>query len=277
METILVPTDFSATAKNAALYALKLADQLKIKKIILYNAYQAPPILTEATIPVMPMLDIDSLRDISNEGMKNFKNQILAECPVGVLIEDKTAFAVLSDEIKDITKDAGADLIVIGISGTSKMEEMMIGSTATSIMKHAEIPVIIIPEDVKSNHIKNILFACDYKKVLEPSTLQYLKKMLDATGAKLHVVNFYENKGEINSDKMHQQEVLVSQLENYQPKIHSIYNPDFVEGINAFVEEYSIDLVISVPKKHGFFEGIFKESHSKQLAFHSHVPMMFIH
>ena len=42
MRTILVPTDFSATAQNSAFYALGLAKELGASKLVLYNAYSMP-------------------------------------------------------------------------------------------------------------------------------------------------------------------------------------------------------------------------------------------
>ncbi len=66
-------------------------------------------------------------------------------------------------------------------------------------------------------------------------------------------------------------------LQEYNPQIHLENNDDFIEGINHFVDEYSIDLIITIPRKHKIFEGLFKERHTKKLAFHSHVPLMYIH
>ena len=50
-----------------------------------------------------------------------------------------------------------------------------------------------------------------------------------------------------------------------------------VKGINDFVTEHQINLVITIPKKHGLFDRLFKRSHTKHLAFHTHIPIMCIH
>ena len=61
MKTIIVPTDFSDTARNAALYAINLAKQLGCKKIILYNAYQTP-LVTDANMALIDAIDIEELK-----------------------------------------------------------------------------------------------------------------------------------------------------------------------------------------------------------------------
>lgn len=280
MKTILVPTDYSATAENAALYAIHLASQLQVKKIILYNAFQAPPVITEtAAMPTtaLPFFDVEDLRDISNTGMQRFKDSIQSFCPPGITIEQQTEFAALENDINEVCKNTDADLIVMGITATSKIEEVLIGSTAVSVVKNTKVPVIIVPSETPYTSIKNVMLACDYKKVVETTPLQPIKNILDATKAALYIVNVYENEKEITSNKTYQQELLHSLLKEYNPRFHFVYNENFITGINAFAEANNIDLIITIPKRHHFFEGLFKESHTKKLAFHSHIPLLYIH
>lgn len=280
MKTFLVPTDYSASAKNAALYAINLASQLRVERIILYNAYSSPPVITEHAI--MPtattqFLDVQTLRDISNTGMNHFEQSIKSFCPPGIKIEKQTEYASVENEIDNVCKRTNADLIVMGITGTSKIEEVLIGSTAISVVKNTKVPVIIVPSEAGYTLVKNVMLACDYKKVVETTPVQPIKIILDATKALLHVVNVYENDKEMASGKTYQQELLRSLLKEYSPRFHFINNENFMAAINDFVEANNIDLIITIPKKHSFLAALFKESHTKKLAFHSHVPLMYIH
>jgi nucleotide-binding universal stress UspA family protein len=277
MKTILVPTDYSEIAHNAAAYALKLSADLQATKIVFYNAYQAPPIITENTIPAMPLMDIETIRQVSEQGMKVFIEQFEQDNSAGVQIEHRTGFSILANDINDLCTEVGADLIVMGITGTSKIEEVLIGSTAVSVMKQTKVPVIIVPAEARYSAIKNVMFACDFKKVVETTPVIPIKTILDATKASLHVVNVYESDKEITSEKARQQELLQSLLKEYNPEFHFENNDNFIEGINGFVETHGIDLIITIPRKHRLFEGLFKERHTKKLAFHSHVPLMYIH
>ena len=277
MKTILVPTDFSEIARNAARYALKLATDLQAEKIVFYNACQAPPLMTENTIPAMPIMDIETIKNISEQGMKVFLEKMQQDNLTGIELEHRTSFSILANDINDLSKDVDAGLIVIGITGTSKIEEVLIGSTAISVVKQTKVPVIIVPADAKYTSIKNVMFACDFKRVVETTPLQPIKNILDATKASLHVVNVYESDKDITADKTFQQELLLSMLKEYNPEFHFENNEDFIEGINHFVESHSIDLIITIPRKHKMFEGLFRERHTKKLAFHSHVPLMYIH
>ena len=68
--------------------------------------------------------------------------------------------------------------------------------------------------------------------------------------------------------------VLDGLLKGYQPQYHFTENESFTAGINLFADNNQIDLVITMPKKHGFFDTLFKKSHTKRLAFHSHLPLV---
>jgi nucleotide-binding universal stress UspA family protein len=277
MKTILVPTDYSAVAKNAAIFAFNLAPQLKAEKIIFYNSYQSPPVLTENVAPAMPIMDIETIRTISDEGMKHFVQSVQSHCPAGVQVAQMAEYGVVASDIEEICKTTGAELIVMGITGTSKVEEVLIGSTATSVVRHTKVPTIIVPSDAKLTQVKNVLLATNLKKVVETTPVQPIKQFLDVTGAKLFVINIEEKDNDKISEKTYQKELLNSLLSEYNPQFYFENNHDFIAGINEFVRANNIDMIITIPGKHSFFEGLFKESHSKKLAFHSHVALMYVH
>lgn len=278
MQTILVPTDFSASAKNAAIYAINLAAQLKLQKIILYNAYLSPPVMNEpAGVPVIPVTDLETFKTISTDGLEQFTQSLKSICPSGVTLEQKSEFGDIVNDIDEICETTEADLVVLGITGTSKMEELLIGSTAVSVVKRTKVPVIIVPGEAQYASINNIMLACDFKNVAETIPVHAIKSILDATDAALHVLNVYEEVDEVSPDKAKQKELLQTLFQEYEPGFHFVKNEDFTAGINEFVTANSIDLIIAVPKKHGFLHTLFREGHAKKLAFHSKVPLMYIH
>ena len=51
---------------------------------------------------------------------------------------------------------------------------------------------------------------------------------------------------------------------------------DFLDAISNFAADHHIDLIVTVPRKHSFLSGLYKTSHTKKLAYHSHVPVVAI-
>ncbi len=274
MKTILVPTDFSDSAKNAADYAVALACDLKATRIILYNAYQAP-VSADPSMPAVQLFDIDVLKKSSEDGINNFRKELQSKCGDNVTIETKNEFQLLVSGIENICKSENIDVVVMGITGGSKMEEVLIGSNTISVAKHVDVPVIVVPKDAKYKSIQKVGLAFDFKKVIDTTPVTAIKKLLDHTKAELHVlhVSASESKAEENMDN----HMLDHLFTSYAPRYHFIHDTHFADAINNFADENGIDMIITIPKKHGLLEGLFKRSHAKALAFHSHIPMMMVH
>ncbi|MEI6087061.1 MAG: universal stress protein [Bacteroidota bacterium] len=275
MKTILVPTDFSNTARNAANYALALGNQIKATRIVLYNAFQAP-ISVDPMVPTVQLLDMDLMKKSSEEGLAQFKEELKKEAFGNIEMDTFSEYNVLTGGINDLAKAVAADFIVMGITGGGAVTETLIGSNAVSVSLHSTIPVIIVPPEATFKKINHVLLACDFKQVLETTPVRPLKLLLENTGAALHILHV-NTSSEKAIDVSFESMVLDSLLKTNNPQYHFVENESFTDGINQFADNNNIDLVITIPKKHGFFDSIFKKSHTKRLAFHSHLPLMVMH
>ncbi len=277
MNTILIPTDFSETAKNAARYAIKLAESLDVKKIIIYNAYQKP-VSGDPMMDAVELYDIQSFKKISEEGLLQFKNGLQAFCDPGIELTTISEFNILSSGVNEVCEENKVDLIVMGITGGgSGIEERLIGSNTIQIAKHTLVPVIIIPSEASFKPLNNIVLACDFKNVVETTPVDALKNILNATEARLFVLHVDQTNKPPSQETRFESLLLDTLLQGYHPEYHFISNPDFVDGINQFAVEKQADLIVAIPKKHGLFEGLFHRSNTKKLAFHTHVPLMVVH
>lgn len=280
MKNILVPVDFSEPAKHAARYAIALAEHLNAERIILYNAYQQPmpadPLLIEPTMNAMEVFNVSDLGEISRDHLQRFKKEIQSDAPASLQIEVIGEFNELTEGIQEICKAHQIDLVVTGITVGDKFTETLVGSHALDIAKQVTTPVLVVPQEAAYKSIQNILFACDYKQVAKTTPVLPLQKIITETGANLHVIHVKE------TDKKEEalaagSATLKQLLGNISPQFHEVQNFNFAEAINTFVAQHDINLLVAIPKKHGFFDGLFRKSHIKTLAFHTHVPLLLMH
>ena len=276
METILVPTDFSPTAKNAAMYALKLAGQLGVKKIILYHSYEIP-VTVDPITPGIQMLDIESLKQNSAQALDNFVLQIKAFAN-DTEIETINEYGALADGLDEVCAKTNAGLVVMGITGGGKLEEKLIGSNALSVARHTKTPVIIVPAKTSFTRISSVMLASDFDKEDTTIPVTIVRNILEETKAKLYVLHVEESGDEDgvsgSSPVTGENHALHPLLAGLHPEYYIAKNKNFVEAVNTFAASKEIDLVITISRNHGFFESLFKESHTKMLAFHSTVPVM---
>ncbi len=280
MKHILVPVDFSEPSKHATRYAIALAEHLKAEKIILYNAYQQPmpadPLLTEPTLNAMEVYNVAELGEISREHLQRFKNEIQNELTGSLQIEVVGEFNDLIEGIQEVCAAQQIDLVITGINVSDKLTETLVGSRSIDIAKNITTPVLIVPHEADYKPVQKILFACDYKQVAKTTPVQPIEQMVFQTGAELHVLHINEtDKKDI--ELTGEMATLKELLQEVSPQYHTLQEANFVMAINAFIEQNNIDLVIAIPKKHSFFEGLFRKSHVKTLAFHTHVPLMLVH
>ncbi len=279
MESILIPTDFSPTARNAAFYALKLAKQIGVKKLVLYHSYEIP-VTMDPLAPGIEMYDIDSLKEESELSIEKFKLELKAFAG-NIKIDTVNEFGALTAGLDEVCEDVNAELIVMGITGGGFIEEKLIGSGAVSVSKHTSTPVIIVPATTPFLKIEKIVLLCDFDKADKTIPVEQVKQIVSETNAKLYVLNVEENADEndINfpSNEMGESYAVHTMLRELDPEYHFSRNRNYIDAINDFALENMIDLIITVPKQHNFFEGLFTSGHTKSLAFHSNVPLMVVH
>ncbi|HRH60704.1 MAG TPA: universal stress protein [Chitinophagaceae bacterium] len=276
MENILVPIDFSATAKNAAHYAIEFAKQMQAKKIILYNAYQTPPAV-DVNMAVVETIDVAALKEISEKQMEDFRMTLYPFCAKGMELTTICEYGYLRSNVNEVCHETKTDIIVMGVTGAGKVTESIMGSTAVDVARASEVPVIIVPPGASYTKIEEVMLACDFKKVVETTPVGPLKKILDETHAKLFVLNVDHAQRNFKPDTPFESLMLDTLLHGYNPEYIFKDSENFVEAINETALEKQVDLIITIPKKMGWFDHIFHRSHTKQLAFHSHVPIMVMH
>jgi nucleotide-binding universal stress UspA family protein len=276
MKTIIVPTDFSATAYNAARYALELAAQIGTSRILLYHAYEL--IVPVPDLPTsIPVIDPKELKEASLQGLGKMKLDLEAYVPAGAVLDIRAENNLLAANIDEVAKEEMADVIIMGITGGGQIEEIMMGSNTIDVVKHTNFPVIIVPGEVTFKPVNKILFACDFKKVGTSTPIAPLKKLLDIFHAELHVLNIDRDGKGLGADIPLESLLLDTLLEGYHPIYHFIDHDNIVEGIMDFADKIQADLILTIPRKHGLFEGLFRRSRTAKLAFHTHIPMLAIH
>jgi nucleotide-binding universal stress UspA family protein len=276
MKTIIVATDFSPIAQNAAYYAIAYLQQNGGGRLLVYHAYQIP-VTPDPITPMVQMADVDTMQQSVEDNMHFFRTQLDNYPQQGISIETFTELNDLSDGLNALAALHQADVIIMGITGVGKLEETLIGSSAVAVARAATTPVWIIPAGVQYKPFKNILFACDLKQIIETTPVQAIQNLVQQSNATLHVVHVSQTTDAYSTNTEHEIKMLNGLLQNLQPEYHFINSDDFVQAINDFADTHAIDLIVSIPKKHGFFEKLFNRSHVKMLAYHTHVPLMEVH
>jgi nucleotide-binding universal stress UspA family protein len=274
MKTFLVPTDFSETSKNAARYAAHIARQYQDIHIILYNVSDEIAAGTDGT----PLADDDHSRhkimELALESIKIDLSKI-TQTQISCVAEEGTN---LVDSIDRFARHNAVDMIIMGITGSTRLEQIFMGSNTLKMVDRGTCPVMIVPPFALYKGIQDVMLTTDFKDVDRTMPVKPIQRVLDLFRANLHVVNVdHEHYVEVTEEYKGERAKLENILSGYNPQFYFIRMYDFMDAVNQFVEDKEIDLIITVPKKHSFLTGIFRSSYTKKLAYHSHVPIIAVH
>jgi len=269
MKTFLVPVDFSATSINAVEYAMALTKGISEVEIILYNVYSS--------------LIFAALSDDEDGSRKKVTDTELNTLKDTLTFAENQHVSVVSEEgnfIESIEKyviSNHIDMVILGMTGSSRIAQVFMGTNTLNIIRHINCPVMIIPPEAKFTGIKNVLFTSDFQDVARTTPFDSLKKILDIFKPKLSILNVdSEHYIELTDEFKKERETMEEKLGIYNPEFSFLRSYDFLDGISQFVEAKEIDTIITVPKRHSILSQLFKTSHTKKLAYHSHVPIITI-
>ena len=274
MKKFLVPTDFSETSKNAARYAVELAQDDPQTTIILYNIYDklAPgsdgSLLTESD---------EDRKKVLNQALLNLEIELheISTVRIEYVAEDGNS---LVESIERYVRYNGINVVIMGITGATRLEQVFFGSNALNMARQGVCPVIIVPPKAQFKKIKNVMLLSDFKNVKSTTPVAQIKQILDIFKPNLHIVNVdSEHHVQLTEEYKIERDWLDKTFSDYKPEFYFIRMYDFLDAANTFTSDHNIDLIVTVPRKHSFLTGLYKTSHTKKLAYHSHIPVAAIH
>ena len=272
MKTIVVPVDFSETSINAVRYAAQLSLQIKAK-VMMLHAYQYP--LVHPLEDGLELTD-EGVKEINLKELARVKRVVETEFPLAKL-EYLIINGNLSGVINVFAENFRTDLIVMGLSGAGKVKELLIGSNTLDVAANTKIPVIIVPEECKFKRLNKIALATDFRDVVENIPDKQIKSLLEVTGARLSIVNVDYQHEYASVDTPFQSGLVAAMFGSYEPQYHFVQDYNIQEGLSRYVEENEVDLLVAVPHKHGLLHKLFIPSHTRQIVFHSKIPVMVVH
>ena len=272
MKKILVPVDFSELSENATNYAVELAKRTKAE-LILINVFYVPVFAYDAAmmLPTAHELERESIQNL-----EKLKKSIL-KMNDHLKVRYYYTQGIPVDEINIYAIQEEIDLIVIGAQGTGYLEERIFGSTATTLIRSGVASILVINKHVKFREPEKIVLAVDYAETDNNSVLKTLKQLIATFDSHLFVLNVFSESYVPPSDEVEESFHLAHALK-YVPHTFSIAeHNEVVTGIKEFVKQQGIHMVAMIARSHSLLSRIFHEPYTKEMAFHSEVPLLVLH
>ncbi|MFN3839910.1 MAG: universal stress protein [Cyclobacteriaceae bacterium] len=182
MKKILVPTDFSECANQAARLAMDLGKKLGAWVYFLH-------ISPEPTVKSAVHSDFEL--ETHHQEVSNAKAQLDEWVRVGET-SGITCFPILvfdngSEKIENYVKPYSIDLIVMGSHGAKGIRKLILGSNAHRVIRQADIPVLVVKRMDDAFTIRSLLFASTFRHDITTG-FSWIAGFAIGIKAKLHIL-----------------------------------------------------------------------------------------
>jgi nucleotide-binding universal stress UspA family protein len=279
MKNILVPTDFSENAWNAARYAITLYEK---EACVFYflNAY-TPAIASSRFMAasIEGGLLENGAQLSSKRGLQNFVERVSNHFDNPKHhFETISSFSFLVDEIKTAIEEHNIDLVVMGTKGASGIEEVFMGSNTVRIIKSVKTcPVLAVPQNFEFITPTEIAFATDFNRFYTKSELQPLLEMANAFEATIRIVHVQHKIMALTELQQFNLNMLRKYLGKAKHYVHTVSELNSIStSLEVFTQELDIHLLAMLNYQHSYMEKMTREPIVKRVAFHTQIPLLVI-
>lgn len=159
MKKIIVPIDFSKQSEFAIKVAASLAKKhgseilalhmLELNQGMLYSTEGFHP---EQTVFLIKLAEKRFVEFLDKPYLK------------GIAVTPIVKHYKVFSEVNEVAKENNAELIVMGSHGSDGLKEIFVGSNAEKVVRNADIPVLVIKNEIDNFKVDRFVFASDFKQ-----------------------------------------------------------------------------------------------------------------
>jgi len=278
MKQLLVPTDFSDCASNAVNFAVQSAKLLPMEVVLLHTYELSGNLYT----------DYMGVNKEFKESMVREAHEKLMKCKAGILEKDgvdvKTVFyrGTLQDGIDETIATEKADLIVMGTTGASGLDEKIWGSKTSGIIGDSKIPVLAIPKGYNWKKPERVLIATNHFEK-DPAILDFIFEMAGQYKAGVHTIVFSDEDDDLPEKMIHYgnqigtyEKLLKTKYPELSLHTENLFGTEFEESIEKYASENDVDMLVMVTYQRSFWDRIFHPSITRRMSYHTHIPLLAI-
>lgn len=278
MKKILVPTDFSDFALNAAKLAADLAKKTGARVYFMHAVHI--PSTGAGNLPGFPSSESQNIPEgifILKHVKKKFKELMAMDFLKDINVGHAVSFNGIFESINEQVEKLDIDLIIMGTHGTSGyVNDFFIGSNTDKVVRLSETPVIAIRDEVKDCVFERIVFASDFEEGVENS-FDAIQELIDLFEAQVDLVRV------ITRDDFYFSDPMLEIMEDFAKKrglkkytCHVFSADNVQEGINEFAKRNNANMITTITNGRRGLARLFNGSVTGDLLKSSPLPILTI-
>jgi nucleotide-binding universal stress UspA family protein len=264
---ILVPLDFSENSIKALEAAISLSKETETS-ILLVNVIElAFDFASQAELALTSLY-----ADGEAQMEKIIKEYEGSKIPMQSIVLEGTAAVTLAR----IAEEESVDLIVMGTQGASGIKKTLIGTVTVNLVKESVCPVLIIPSQTNSEEIKKLTLALEFADH-EEGFLDWVANLAKNWKLDLEILHIHSTMGFKEKLQVLGADLYFSEkFPSLNIEIKTSLDDTPSQGLHRFVGSEK-NMILGMCHKHRtLWEQISKKSHSIEMAYHTHIPLLVI-
>ena len=240
MKKILVLTDFSECADKATDTAIKLAKKNDAEILFLHWK----------TVPFnwVQLSDFDAKMypDVTKE-VRNVTSELNAlvnrAADQNVKATHNIAFNDDGDSVLNQIHTHDIDFVVMGSHGASGVKELFIGSNAQKVVRHSDVPVLIVKNALDQFEDQQITYLSDFEPEIFPA-FEKMMEFVEAIDARIDLIyintpDVFEETWEIKE----RMEEFINRAGNHLAFVEIVDASTFEKGVEIYCDMRDSDIV----------------------------------
>jgi nucleotide-binding universal stress UspA family protein len=283
MKKILIPTDFSLSAKNAAHYAMHLAKEMK-NNLKLVNAMMIPVEVPLAGHVSASLISFDMLEEEVEGELARIAEKMMyldgfetAEDTFHPFVEYVKGIGPVAEVITRHADHADLSLVVMGTADDGKISRFLFGSATHSVIEMASFPLLLVPSQCQFKGLHKIAFATDLSEQ-DVAVIHVLAGFARTFNAEILIVHICEKDLENVIADQQKIDAFLNEVTNkvnyHKIYYHHILGNDVDDGLDWLAAHGQIQMLAMVHRKHDLFHKVFKGSYTQRMKRRIDIPLL---
>jgi nucleotide-binding universal stress UspA family protein len=276
MKKILVPTDFSKHAQTSVDVAADIARRSGATLILLHVVEEA----TDGSFNVEGEASMGSVEDrlynirLIQSARKQLERAVNDANYKDIQVDGLLRVGNPFHGMRTIVTENKVDLVVMGKSGKTKMQELLIGSNTEKIVRLAKCPVLTVNKKPARTDFRNIVYATAMDKD-ETVFARIVKRAQQLYNSTIHLVRINTpgdfQRDHIAKDDMQKFARNIS-LKNYTINVYNDVNVE--EGVIRFADSIDAEMIAMATHGRTGFAHVIAGSVAEDVVGHAKRPVL---
>ena len=260
MKNILVPIGSTEKAITTLQYAIDFAAEINAN-VLVFRAYKAKS-------KAGSMVNMTAI--IERETKLYLKTMVRAVDTKNVNVKLISSKGGVLDSAEAIDNELGVDLIIVGAKSNSIKDGIFLGTTAGSLVKKSNLPVLTIPEGYVYKPVKSILLAFKSGVIKCKTALNPLAILAEKFNPEINSL-LVKTVGYKDEDL-----VIDKELIELQTKLTTTENATTYQGVLEHFKTHNPDMLCVFRRKRGFFKKLWEKNTVLKKEFYTSIPLLIL-